>query len=88
MDVAKMAKSNRGGNMWWYKAVKGKYYTPESGNYTAYGISVYRVGLRAKRVLFMPDVSVYRTHAVKLARDCTLGQLDPAQLNDVVQDRN
>lgn len=74
--------------MLWYKAVKEYAYTQESGAYTTYGIMVYRIGLNGvRRCLTVPDVSLDCTLVRKLSWDCTRGQLYPAQLYDVIEDR-
>ena len=42
--------------------------------------------LRRKPAVFIPDVTTDRREARHLARLCTVGQLDPNQLCDVVED--
>lgn len=70
-----------------YFAIKQKLFASDIGHYTSYGIMAMRVRLRGwKCIAFIPDVSASMSKAVVLAMCCTVGQLDPAQLLDVVED--
>ena len=73
--------------MYIYRVVRQKLFTPELGLYTTYGILAVQDcrGCR-QAVRFIPDVSVERTLVDTLARRCTAAQLDPCQLDDVVED--
>ena len=59
-----------------YLAIKQRLYHADIGSYTAYGLPA----------VFIPDVTTDRREARHLARLCTVGQLDPNQLCDVVED--
>lgn len=70
-----------------YRAVRQDLSAPEIGPYTTFGILVMweQAGHR-QRVRFLADVSADRALAEDLAARCTAGQLDPRQLDDVVDD--
>ena len=70
-----------------YRAVRQELSTPETGPYTTFGILALRLeaGQRQK-VCLIADVSTSRSFAADLADRCTAGQLDPRQLNDVIED--
>lgn len=70
-----------------YLAIKQRLSHADIGSYTAYGLAAWEIPpLRRKPAVFIPDVTTDRREARHLARLCTVGQLDPNQLCDVVED--
>lgn len=59
---------------------------PDIGCYVTYGIVAFLVLSRGRSSCFISDVSVSFAEVATLALRCTVGQLDPAQLEDVVED--
>ena len=68
--------------MYLYKATKEKKFHVDIGFYTTFGIKAFCDG---KEVGFVSDVSVDEAFTVEIARQCTLMQLDPIHLLDVVE---
>lgn len=68
-----------------YQIVKQALETPELGRYVSYGIEAVALP-DGRRLAFVSDVSTDPAFAANLAERCTEGQLDPAQLLDVVLD--
>lgn len=58
--------------------------SPDLGNYRSYGIRAFAEG--GEEVCFVSDVSCDFAFVAALADECTLLQLDPSQLLDVVID--
>lgn len=69
-----------------YLPVKQHLFRPDIGSYFSYGIAAVQLLRCSHNSCFMSDVSVSFTKAAALALRCTVGQLDPAQLEDVVED--
>lgn len=60
---------------------------PETGPYATFGILALRLEAgQWQKVCLIADVSTSRSFAADLADRCTAGQLDPRQLNDVIED--
>ena len=73
--------------MFLYFPVKQQLYQEDLGNYVTYGIAAWRISsLHTSACAFISDVTLNHRAAVDLCRRCTLGQLDPKQLEDVVED--
>lgn len=73
--------------MFLYFPIKQQLYQEDLGNYVAYGIAAWRIpSLHPSPCAFISDVTLDRRAAVDLCCRCTLGQLDPKQLEDVVED--
>lgn len=73
--------------MYIYRAIRHKLSTRENGLYATNGILALRVlAGRWKTVRLVPDVSVDARLVQSLADRCTAGQLDPRQLDDVIDD--
>lgn len=73
--------------MWLYLPCKQTLFSPYIGNYQSFGIAVYRVSLRKSvRIDLVADVSPNKALLARLARRCTLAQLYPCHLADVVED--
>ena len=66
-----------------YEAVRHTAISEEIGNYVTYGIRVSEDGFELG---FTPDVSTDMETVVRLAANCTAGQLDPIHLGDVIED--
>ena len=70
-----------------YLPVKQQLYKDDLGDYLSFGIAAWNFPpLQRKPCVFIPDVTPDRKLAVRLAWRCTVGQLDPKQLIDVVED--
>lgn len=69
-----------------YLPVKQQLFHPDIGSYTTYGIVAIPVLGRKRKSCFVGDVSVSLTKVAALALRCNIGRLDPAQLEDVVED--
>lgn len=62
-------------------------FSPDLGVYCSFAIEALRIGPGgAERVARVSDVSPDEALAALIACRCTAGQLDPAQLMDVVED--
>ena len=73
--------------MFLYLPVKQQLYQEDLGKYISYGIAAWKLPtLRPAPCIFISDVTPDRRAAVHLCRQCTVGQLDPRQLKDVVED--
>lgn len=73
--------------MYLYIPVKQTLTAPELGRYTTFAVSVYQLTETGSRLIAsVPDVSTDEAVVSVLACRCTAGQLDPAQLLDVVED--
>ena len=71
--------------MYIYRAVRQELSTPETGPYATFGILALRLEAgQWQKVCLAADVSTSRRFAADLR--CTAGQLDPRQLNDVIED--
>lgn len=58
------------------------------GCYLTFGLEIYETaGEQVRRLKTVSDVSVDAATACTIARDCTLEQLDPCHLSDVLEDR-
>lgn len=69
-----------------YFPVRQHLFEPNIGCYTTYGILAVRVLSHGQSSCFVSDVSVSFAKVAALTLRCTAGQLDPAQLEDVVED--
>lgn len=73
--------------MFLYLPVKQQLYQEDLGNYTSYGIAAWELpAMHHTPCIFVPDVTPNRRDATRLSWQCTVGQLDPTQLEDVVED--
>lgn len=73
--------------MFLYLPIKQQLYQEDLGNYTSYGIAAWELPtMHRKPCTFVPDVTPNRRDIVRLSWQCTVGQLDPTQLEDVVED--
>lgn len=73
--------------MFLYLPVKQQLYQEDLGNYTSYGIAAWKLPtLHPSPCIFISDVTQDQRAAVYLCRQCTVGQLDPRQLENVVED--
>ena len=73
--------------MFLYLPVKQQLYQEDSGNYISYGIAAWELpAMHHTPCIFVPDVTPNRRDATRLSWQCTVGQLDPTQLEDVVED--
>ncbi|MCD8158360.1 MAG: DUF6514 family protein [Clostridiales bacterium] len=73
--------------MYLYIPVKQQLFNSVIGNYVSYGIECVEVkSEQAERVAFVSDVSVDFRFVTDLALKCTLGQLSPYHLMDVIED--
>ena len=66
-----------------YLLVQEELQKEELGRYLSYGIRA--VDDSGKQIAFVSDVSADPTVAAQIAGLCTVGQLDPEQLRDVIQ---
>jgi len=69
-----------------YLPVKQHLFHPDIGTYTTYGIAAVPILNSKQKACFVNDVAISFTKVAALALRCTAGQLDPAQLEDVVED--
>lgn len=69
-----------------YLPVKQHLFHPDIGCYVAYGIAAVPVLCSGRNPYFVSDISVSFAKVVTLALRCTVGRLDPAQLDDIVED--
>ena len=70
-----------------YLPVKEQLHQAELGDYISYGIAAWKLpALTRKPCAFVSDVSLDKKQAARLSWRCTVGQLDPRQLMDVVED--
>lgn len=73
--------------MFLYLPVKQQLYQEDLGNYISYGIAAWELpAMHHTLCIFVPDVTPNRRDATRLSWQCTVGQLDPTQLEDVVED--
>ena len=73
--------------MYIYRVVRQQLSIPESGCYTTFGIAALQLlAGHWQKVRFIADVSIDRHLVETLAAACTTCQLDPRQLDDVVED--
>lgn len=73
--------------MYLYIPVKQTLTSPELGQYATFAVSVYQLTESGARfITSVSDVSADEAVVSMLACRCTAGQLDPAQLLDVVED--
>ena len=57
------------------------------GSYLTFGLEIYETaGEQVRRLKTVSDVSVDAATACAIARDCTLEQLEPCHLYDVLED--
>lgn len=68
--------------MFRYVVVQEDLFSPELGCYRSYGIGA--MNGKGERVTFVSDVSPDPKFAAEIAALCTVGQLDPEQLRDVI----
>lgn len=74
-------------NLVLYLPVKQQLYQDDLGDYRSFGIAAWKIPrLSQKPLVFIPDVTPDRKLAFSLCWRCTLGQLEPNQLIDVVED--
>ena len=66
-----------------YIPVKEALYSQELGYYCSFGIEVIEQGLPRLKVT---DISTDGDFVAELAQRCTVGQLDPIHLYDVIED--
>ena len=66
-----------------YLPIKEILFTQELGQYCTYGIEVLERGVLHSKI---SDISTDKNFVADLARRCTLGQLDPIHLLDVIED--
>ena len=70
-----------------YLPVKEQLHQDELGDYISYGIAAWKLpALTRKPCAFVSDVTLDKKQAGRLSLPCTIGQLDPRQLMDVVED--
>ena len=70
-----------------YLTVKESLVNPYAGRYTSYGIKAVDVTECAQTdVVFISDVSMYLEIVLDIAQRCTIYQLDPIHLIDVIED--
>lgn len=73
--------------MFLYFPVKQQLYQEDLGNYVTYGIAAWRIfSLHPSPCAFISDVTPDRRAVVHLCWQCTVGQLYPRQLKDVIED--
>lgn len=73
--------------MYLYIPVKQNLSNSDIGNYISYGIRCIEIKTgQAKQSAFISDISVDFSFAAELALKCTLGQLSPCHLADIVED--
>ena len=70
-------------NNYEYKPVRQTLNNKEIGTYVTYGIDVKN---SKERITFVSDVTTSKQEAHKLASRCTEAQLDPIQLEEIVED--
>jgi len=68
----------------WYLLSKEKLYSDELGSYISFGIKVH--DLSNHETKYISDVSVDKALVKKICRRCTLHQLHPIHLYDVIED--
>ena len=68
--------------MFRYAVVEEELHAPDLGRYRSYGISA--MNKRGEQVAFVSDVSPDPKIAAEIAALCTVGELDPEQLRDVI----
>ncbi len=71
--------------MFRYLPIKESYYSDELGNYISFGIVVLNVS--GSIITTVPDVSLDEKFVAELCCECTVNQLDPIHLLDVIEDR-
>ena len=70
-----------------YLTVKESLVNPYTGRYTSYGIKAVDVTEYVQTdIVFISDVSMYLEIVLDIAQRCTLYQLDPVHLIDVIED--
>lgn len=70
-----------------YLPVKQQLYQDDLGCYQSFGIAAWNVFPPCQKpFLFIPDIALDRSMVCRLCWRCTLGQLAPNQLMDVVED--
>lgn len=73
--------------MYQYLPVEERLYSPYLGRYRSFGIAAFKVcGEQREQVAFTSDVSTDEAFAAQLAQRCTVAQLNPVHLKDVVLD--
>lgn len=73
--------------MFLYHSVRQKMFKPELGSYITFGLlALQLLSGRCHRVCLVPDVSTSEAFVRSLAAQCTAAQLDPRQLEDVIDD--
>ena len=72
--------------MIFYLPVKQQLFHPDIGSYATYGIMAISILGRKRKTCFVSDVSVWFTKVAALALRCNVDRLEPAQLEDVVED--
>ena len=74
--------------MYLYIPIKQKFRSAECGTYTATGLCVLHFTRKKCCVpVVVPDVSLHFWAVCRLALRCTVGQLRPYQLQDVLEDQ-
>lgn len=73
--------------MYYYHCVKEERHLPEVGRYTTFGITALsHTKGRWRKLFYVADVSLDHSMVQELARKCTVLQLSPCHLMDVVED--
>ena len=73
--------------MYYYRCIKEEQSLPETGRYTTFGITALtHTRGRWRKLLHIADVSLNYNVVQELARKCTVLQLSPCHLMDVVED--
>lgn len=70
-----------------YLVVKESLFLPYAGRYVSYGIKAVDVTENTQiDIVFVSDISMYLEIVLDIAQRCTLFQLDPIHLMDVIED--
>lgn len=73
--------------VYYYRCIEERFQTPETGDYTSFGIAAFRRLAGRWQTLFqISDVSLDEKRVHELAALCTRYQLHPEHLLDVVED--
>ena len=66
-----------------YIPVKEDLFSQELGHYFSYGIEMVKKGVLYHKI---SDISTDKNFVADLAQRCTLGQVDPIHLFDIIED--
>ena len=73
--------------MFEYEVCEENLYHEDIGEYVSYGIKAFSISMNCRtEIAFVSDVSVDKTAVRNLCKKCTLGNLHPIHLMDVVED--